>query len=164
MLKSLFNKVPGLMVCNFFKKKIPGQVFSCNFSKIFKKSYFVEHGGIDAWVKWTKKIVFTKSIHKKTPVTASFLAQVQTCEQFFFVGQSYWLRDISETSEWKSTTKSFSASTWFIHFDGINCIYFRNTELTISLKINAVSLIRNTLAIILTNLLKQDLTFSSNTF
>ena len=52
----------------------------------------------------------------------------------------------------------------FILMDSaIICIHFRNTQPTISLKINAVSLIRNTLAIILTNLLKQDLTFSLNT-
>ena len=44
-------------------------------------------------------------------------------------------------------------------------IHFRNIQPPISLKINAASLIRNTLAIIITNLLKQqDLTFSSNIF
>ena len=46
----------------------------------------------------------------------------------------------------------------------IICIHFRKTQPPICLKINAASLIRNTLAIILPNLLKQDLTFSSNTF
>ena len=45
----------------------------------------------------------------------------------------------------------------------IICLHLRNTQ-SISLKINAASLIRNTLAITLTNLLKQDLTFSPNTF
>ena len=53
----------------------------------------------------------------------------------------------------------------FILMDSaIICIYLRNTQLTISLKINAASMIRNTLGITLTNLLKQDLTFPSNTF
>ena len=53
----------------------------------------------------------------------------------------------------------------FILMDSaINCIHFRNTQPPISLKINAASLIKNTLAIILTNLLKQDLSFASNTF
>ena len=46
----------------------------------------------------------------------------------------------------------------------IICIHLRNTQLPISLKINAAFLIRNTLAIILTNFFKQDLTFSPNTF
>ena len=54
------NKVAGLMVCNFFKKKTVGQVFSCKFSKIVKKTYFVEHARTDAWVKWAKK----NGIHK----------------------------------------------------------------------------------------------------
>ena len=43
------------------------------------------------------------------------------------------------------------------------CMHLRNTQPPISLKINAASMIRNKLAIILTNFLKQDLTFSSNT-
>ena len=46
----------------------------------------------------------------------------------------------------------------------IICIHLRNTQPPISLKINAASLTRNTLVIILTNLLKHDLTVSSNTF
>ena len=75
VLKSLFNNVAGLMVCNFFKKKTLAQMFSYKFSKIFK-NYFVEHVRRDAWVKWTKTIVFTKSIHRKIPVMASFLGQL----------------------------------------------------------------------------------------
>ena len=68
------------MMCNFFKKKKTlAQVFSCKFAEIFKNTYFVEHVRTDAWVKWTKKIVFTKSIHRKTPVVASFLVQLKTC-------------------------------------------------------------------------------------
>ena len=31
------------MVSNFFKKKTLAQVFSCMFSEIFRKTYFVEH-------------------------------------------------------------------------------------------------------------------------
>ena len=79
MLKSLFNKVAGLMMCNFFKKKKTlAQVFSCKFAEIFKNTYFVEHVRTDAWVKWTKKIVLTKSIHTKKEMTP-FLVQLQTC-------------------------------------------------------------------------------------
>ena len=72
------SKVAELMVCNFFKKKTLAQVFCCKFSEIFKKAYFVEHARTDAWVKWTKKKIFTKSIHRETPVVASFLVQLQT--------------------------------------------------------------------------------------
>ena len=60
------------------RKKTLAQVFSCEFSEIFKKTYFVEHTRLDAWVKWTKKIVFTKSIHRETPAMAPFLGQLQT--------------------------------------------------------------------------------------
>ena len=69
--------------------------------------------------------------------------------------------DISQTSELKFITKAFSAS----YFDGL-CSYLHSSQKhpAVSLKINAVSLIRNTLAVIITNLLKQGLTFSSNTF
>ena len=48
-------------------------------SILFKKTYLVEHVRTDAWVKWTKKITFTKSIYGKTPAMASFLVQLQTC-------------------------------------------------------------------------------------
>ena len=82
--------------------------------------------------------------------------------QFIFRGQPYRFRDISQTSELKSTT----GSTWLIHIDGL-CNYlelFQKQHSAVCLKITAASLIRNTLAIISSNLLKQDLTFSSNTF
>ena len=48
VLKSLFEKVAGLMVRKFFKKKTLTQVFPCKFSEIFKKNYFVEHAQTDA--------------------------------------------------------------------------------------------------------------------
>ena len=62
-------------------KKTLAQVFSTKFSKIFKKTYFVEHVRTDAWVKWTKKIVFTKSIYRKTPVMT---AAADICPCSFF--------------------------------------------------------------------------------
>ena len=58
------------------EEKTPAQVFSCNLSKIFKKTDFADVR-TNAWVKWTKKNVFTKAIHGKTSVTASFLVQLQ---------------------------------------------------------------------------------------
>ena len=42
--------------------------------------------------------------------------------RFFLCDQPYRFRDISQTSELNSTTENVSASTWFIHFDGI-CNY-----------------------------------------
>ena len=82
---------------------------------------------------------------------------------FFLRGQPYRFREISQTSELKSPPHNFFqlARDLFILMDSaIICIHFRNSQPPISLKITAASLIRKTLVIILTNLLKQDLTFS----
>ena len=40
VLGSLFNKVTGLMACNFINKETPTQVFSCEYHKMFEKSIF----------------------------------------------------------------------------------------------------------------------------
>ena len=71
--------------------------------------------------------------------------------RFFLCGQPYRFRDTSETSDLVSTT-------------AIICFHFRKIHPPISLKITAVSMIRNTLAITLTDLVKKDLTFTSNIF
>ena len=41
-MESPFNKVTGLMACNFIKKETPTQVFSCEYHKMLEKSLF--HG------------------------------------------------------------------------------------------------------------------------
>ena len=43
MLESLSIKVAGLEACNFIKKEIVAQVFSCEFCEIFKNTFFIEH-------------------------------------------------------------------------------------------------------------------------
>ena len=43
MLKSLFNKIAGILTCNYIKKKTSAQVFSCEFSEIFKNTFFTEY-------------------------------------------------------------------------------------------------------------------------
>ena len=44
MFWSLFlNKVPGLKACNFVKKEVLTQVFSCKYCEIFKITFFEEH-------------------------------------------------------------------------------------------------------------------------
>ena len=85
---------------------------------------------------------------------------------FFFVTNNIGSETSQRLPNESPPQKIFQlALNLFILIDSaIICIYLRNTQLTISLKINAASLIRNTLAITLTNLLKQDLTFPSNTF
>ena len=42
MLESFFNKVAGLKDCNFTKETLT-QVFSCEYGKIWKNTYFKEH-------------------------------------------------------------------------------------------------------------------------
>ena len=55
MLESFFfNKVEGLQACNFIKKRLT-QVFSCEYSKFFKNTYFEEH-------LWTVASVFQKHL------------------------------------------------------------------------------------------------------
>ena len=39
VLESLFNKVTGLMACNFIKKETLTQVFFCEYHKMFDKSF-----------------------------------------------------------------------------------------------------------------------------
>ena len=36
----LFNKVTGILACNFIKKETPTLIFSCENLKIFKGTYF----------------------------------------------------------------------------------------------------------------------------
>ena len=40
LLESVFNKGTGPMACNFIKKETPTQVFSCEYHKMFEKSFF----------------------------------------------------------------------------------------------------------------------------
>ena len=40
VLESLFNKVTGLMPCNFIEKETPTQVLSCEYHKMFENSFF----------------------------------------------------------------------------------------------------------------------------
>ena len=43
VLESLFNKAAGLPVCKFIKKETPIQVFSCDYCKVFQKTYFEKY-------------------------------------------------------------------------------------------------------------------------
>ena len=45
MPESLFDKVAGPRFANLFKKKTQTQLFSFEFIKVFKNSYFAEHPG-----------------------------------------------------------------------------------------------------------------------
>ena len=124
MLKSFFNKVAGLMVCNFIKgKKLWHRCFPV--SLLFKRTYFVEHVRTNAWVLWTKNIAFTKSIYRKTPAMASFLVQLQACGLQFskmdpsqMLSYKNWevLENINFTEQCWATASDFQ---W--HFQCITC-------------------------------------------
>ena len=54
-------KLQAWLCATFQEKKLCPRGFVnlvsfCKFSQIFNKTYFVEHGRTDAWVKWTKKM------------------------------------------------------------------------------------------------------------
>ena len=59
------------------KEKTPAQLFSCKLFEIFKKTDFAEHLRM-LECNEPKKIVFTKAVHRKAPVMASFLGHLQT--------------------------------------------------------------------------------------
>ena len=42
VLESLFNKVTGLIACNFIKKQTPTQMFSCEYHKMFENSFLIK--------------------------------------------------------------------------------------------------------------------------
>ena len=53
VVDSLFNKVEGLMVCNFIKET-PTQVFFCKHCKIFNNSFFYRTPPVAAFVSLTR--------------------------------------------------------------------------------------------------------------
>ena len=103
-LKNISMKTTGFSLCkynlmgfiDFFCKEILTNLIS-----FFSKYTFSLSLLLKASVVWAKNYEF---LH------------------FFLCGQPYWFRDISHTSELKFITKTFSASPWFIHFDGL-CNY-----------------------------------------
>ena len=75
-------------------------------------------------ISFSSSYTFSDNLLLKASVV---YAKNQEFLQFFFRSQPYWLRYISETSAWKPTTKPFSASAWFIPFDGI-CNYLHSFQ------------------------------------
>ena len=75
-------------------------------------------------ISFSSSYTFSHNLLLKASVV---YAKNQELLQFFLRSQPYWLRDIRETSKWKPTTKPFSASTWFIPFDGI-CNYLHSFQ------------------------------------
>ena len=131
--------------------------------EISSNSDFFDKEKSTSLISFSSRYTFYSTCYLKQ---ALFRLKIMSFYNFFFVAN----RIGSETSQ-KLPNESPPQNLFqlardlFISMDSaITYIHFRNTELTISFKINAASMIRNTLVIILTNLLKQDSTFSSNTF
>ena len=59
-----------------FKKKLRRRSFPVSFPKILRRPILQNIS--KRMLKWIKRIVFTKSIHRKAPVKTSFLEQLQT--------------------------------------------------------------------------------------
>ena len=79
----------------------------------------------------------------------------------FLCDQPHRFTNISQTSELKSATENVSENKWFIHFDGL-CNYPNSFQKQPAANcFNSCCFpVRGHVAITLTNLLKQDLTFS----
>ena len=67
------------------RKKLWHRYFSV--SLLLKKTHLVEHVLTDAWVIWTKKITFTKSICRKKPAMSSYLVHLQRCGLTVFLNE-----------------------------------------------------------------------------
>ena len=84
MCWSLFLiKLQAWLCATFQEKKLWNRGFVslvsfCKFSQIFNKTYFVKQCPNGCLSEMNQKNVFTKSIHRKTAVMASFLMQLQT--------------------------------------------------------------------------------------
>ena len=57
MLESLFSKVSDLKACNFIKKETPTRVFPCEYSKVFKNSFFYRTPSVAASVLNTYELL-----------------------------------------------------------------------------------------------------------
>ena len=70
-------------------------------------------------VLFSSKDTFSPNLLLRTAVV---YAKNYESSQSFLRTQPYQFRNISQNSELKSTTDTFSASTWFVHFDSL-CNY-----------------------------------------
>ena len=51
-LGHFFHTVTGLMACNFIKKESPTQMFSCEYHKMFAKTFFFSQNFYTDWFVW----------------------------------------------------------------------------------------------------------------
>ena len=158
-------KTTGFSLCKYIQFEKSGAGIShmlmdiwfnlMSFTGFFYKEMFT------SFISFSSRDIFSLNLLLKASVV-----QAKNYEflQFCLCGQPYLFRCISQTSELNSTTETFSASMGFIHFHEL-CNYLHSFQ-----KQPAAKFFKNNCCfpdqkhVTSTNLLKQDLTFSSNTF
>ena len=94
--------------CTALSKRNSGQAFSCKFSEIFKKTYFVEHFRTDAWMKWTKKNCIYKIYSQEgtvKDVLTTFSKEIPS--QMLLFENCKVLQKVIFTENWCATASDF---------------------------------------------------------
>ena len=73
-------------------------------------------------ISFSSRNIFSLNLLKQALLTLKIMSFYN-----FFCGQPHRFRDVSQIFELKSTTETFSASTWFIHFDRL-CNYLHSFQ------------------------------------
>ena len=88
VLESLFNKVTGLIACNFIKKQSPTQMFSCEYHKMFENSFLIKKLSLkNSTSKKIKYFLILNILQKSTNINIlghSLQGKLQTYMYIYF--------------------------------------------------------------------------------
>ena len=88
VLESLFNKVTGLIACNFIKKQTPTQMFSCEYHKMFENSFLIKKLSLkNSTSKKIKYFLILNILQKSTNINIlghSLQGKLQTYMYIYF--------------------------------------------------------------------------------
>ena len=88
VLESLFNKVTGLIACNFIKKQTPTQMFSCEYHKMFENSFLIKKLSLkNSTSKKIKYFLIINILQKSTNINIlghSLQGKLQTYMYIYF--------------------------------------------------------------------------------
>ena len=88
VLESLFNKVTGLIACNFIKKQTPTQMFSCEYHKMFENSFLIKKLSLkNSTSKKIKYFLILNILQKSTNINIlghSLQGKLQTYVYIYF--------------------------------------------------------------------------------
>ena len=88
VLESLFNKVTGLITCNFIKKQTPTQMFSCEYHKMFENSFLIKKLSLkNSTSKKIKYFLILNILQKSTNINIlghSLQGKLQTYMYIYF--------------------------------------------------------------------------------